>query len=117
MNGQVQRAVFGNDQVVFDKGTNEFVHPDGGRQKVYSNLVYSTDRVVWNTQWIDPELKQQALEHCLGFTLGPRPSSTKRASMDEREPAQSGSPVGAPDASRQGFVSQCSISENTSIDL
>lgn len=70
-----------NGQVVFENNTNEFVHPDGGRQKVYSNLVYYPDRVVWNTKWIDPELKQQALEHCLGFSLGPR-ASTKRASMD-----------------------------------
>ena len=70
MNSQV---VFENNQVVFDKGTNEFVHPDGGRQKVYSNLIYYPDRVVWNTKLIDPELKQQALEHCLGFSLGPRP--------------------------------------------
>jgi hypothetical protein len=58
----------------FDKENNEFVHQDGGRQKVYSNLVYYPDSrpVVWNPKVIDPELKQQALEHCLGFSLGPR---------------------------------------------
>lgn len=63
----------------FDKDTMEFVHPDGGRQKVYSNLVqyYAGEtRWSWNYyQLIDPELKQEALEHCLGFSLGPRPVS------------------------------------------
>lgn len=62
--------------IVFDKETKEFVHSDGGRQKVYSNLVfYPKDNVRWNPNVIDPELKQQALEHCLGFSLGPRPSN------------------------------------------
>jgi len=61
--------------VVFDPETNEFVHLDGGRQKVYSNLVYypADNKRLWNPNVIDPKLKQQALEHCLGLSLGPQP--------------------------------------------
>lgn len=61
------------ETLVFDPEAREFVHPDGGRQKVYSNLVYYPDRVAWNPNVIDPNLKQQALEHCLGLSLGPQP--------------------------------------------
>lgn len=89
-------------RIVFEKGSNEFVHPDGGRQKVYSNLVYYPEKLLWNPNVIDPELKQQALEHCLGLSLGPRPS--KRVSRDEREPG----------CTRSGSVSQCS-NTNTSL--
>lgn len=70
----MKEIVFENKEVVFDKGSNEFVHPDGGRQKVYSNLVYYPEKLLWNPTVIDPELKQQALEHCLGLSLGPQPS-------------------------------------------
>ena len=65
--------------MIFNKETNEFVHPDGGRQKVYSNLVFYKDKVCWNPRVIDPKLKQQALEHYLGFSLGPRPSKRSEA--------------------------------------
>ena len=91
------------ETVVFDPETNEFVHPDGGRQKVYSNLVYYPDRVAWNPNVIDPKLKQHALEHCLGLSLGPQPS--KRALGDEEEP----------NCTQSGSAFQCSSSENNSL--
>lgn len=62
------------ETLVFDQEAREFVHPDGGRQQVYSNLVCYPDRVAWNHHVIDPDLKQRALEHCLGISLGPRPA-------------------------------------------
>ena len=116
-----EQVVFENEQVVFDPETNVFVHPDGGRQNVYSNLVYYPDRVVWNPNVIDPDLKQQALEHCLGLSLGPQPSKRASGALALSERTEGVAPVEQsllalpePNCTQSGPVSPRS-SENNSL--